>query len=268
MTQQPADRFDQPQVWGGLHEMPEIQHKIAVFLQSIPSGVESLLDVGCGDGAITNRLGERYSATGVDASSEALKHLRVEARQANASALPFPDRSFDLVMSSQMLEHLDDSAYAAAIAEMMRVTRRFLLISVPYREHLNQRTIRCPVCGYRQHVWGHRRSFTIESLLRDLPAFDVRDVRLFGRLQDPPWPGWLLLSMQRLLRVYYDPEGQGALCERCGNAEWRGAGGAPSVAYRLKRLSDRGRPRLPFWVSVVVERREEPADRLPEPSTR
>lgn len=249
-----TDRFDQEQVWGHLEEDPEIGRKVAMFGQIVPSGVETILDVGCGDGAITNPLAERYAVVGVDSSEVALRHLRTEAVLADAAALPFEDGSFDLVLSSQLLEHLDDEQYGRALVEMRRVTRRFLLISVPYREDLRQRLIRCPRCGWRGHVWGHRRSFTIDSLVSDVGGATPVEARIFGRLQAPPWPRPLLLLCQVGLRRFYRPTGQSPLCERCGNTDFP-VKTFPQPAQRLKRAIDRrrGREGMPFWLVVLLE---------------
>ena len=120
--------------------------------------------------------------TGVDQSPTALQHVRTEAVLASATKLPFADGSFDLVLSSEMLEHLPTDDYRQAIAEMSRVSRRYLLISVPYKEVLEFRTIRCPECGWRGHVWGHRQGpFTAESLVADLVGYSVAQTRTSDR---------------------------------------------------------------------------------------
>jgi SAM-dependent methyltransferase len=255
MTGRPAQRFERREAWGNLAEAPDIQRKVEVFGETIPDGVRTILDVGCGDGAITNALAERWDVTGTDSSAAALEHLRTAAVQASAVALPFEDSSFDLVMSSQMLEHLDDADYRRAIAEMSRVTRDHLLISVPYREDLGLRQIRCPRCGLRAHVWGHQRAFTIDSLVRDLAGFEAVDVRIFGDLQEPPWPRPVLWAFHAL-RFQYRPDGQLPLCEGCGNDDYSAARGFPPGAGPLKAAIDRvrRRPPLPFWISVLARR--------------
>jgi ubiquinone/menaquinone biosynthesis C-methylase UbiE len=48
----------------------------------------------------------------------------------SALALPFPARSFDLVFCLEVLEHLDTPA--EALAELARVTRQTLIVSVPF----------------------------------------------------------------------------------------------------------------------------------------
>src|SRR5207248_4430286 len=90
-----------------------------------------VLDVGCGTGpvAITAaRLGARV--TGLDLTPELLEHARENARiaeievewhQGDAESLPFPDGSFDAVMSQ--FGHIFAPRPEVAVAEMLRVLK-------------------------------------------------------------------------------------------------------------------------------------------------
>jgi SAM-dependent methyltransferase len=250
------DRFEQQSVWGHLVDDPKIGQRAAMLEEMVPDDVVRILDVGCGDGAITNRLARRWDVSGVDQSATALQHLATTAVQGSATRLPFPDMSFDLVLSSEMLEHLPTREYRAAIAEMRRVTRRYLLISVPYREDLRLRIVRCPRCGWRGHVWGHRQRFTAESLLADLDGFVAIQTRTFGPAQEPPSPWWLWWTTHHVLRSYYWAPGQHPLCERCGNTDFRATRGFHPGVHRLSaRLPSRRRPRMPFWLAVLADKR-------------
>jgi SAM-dependent methyltransferase len=257
MTDAATDRMEQAGIWGDLAAAPDIQEKVRVFEQMIPAAVQSVVDVGCGDGAITDALARGRRVVGVDSSRTALAHVRTESVLADARELPFPDRSFDLALSSQMLEHLDDDAYAAALAELRRVARDHVLISVPYREDLGMRMIRCPRCGLRQHVWGHLRRFSAESLTGDLPGFDAIDVRIFGDVQDPPWPRALLWPIHNVFSGWYGTTGQHPMCARCQETDFSAMRGFPPYSDRVKALVDRigRRPRLPYWLAVLARRR-------------
>jgi ubiquinone/menaquinone biosynthesis C-methylase UbiE len=99
----------------------------------------SVLDVGCGEGVVTERLAQRLAPAtvlGVDADEGHLKE-EWQARTApnlpfatgSAYDLPFADDSFDLVCCMEVLEHLERPR--DALAEMSRVASRALLLSVP-----------------------------------------------------------------------------------------------------------------------------------------
>lgn len=89
------------------------------------AGARDVLDVGCGTGGLLARLGP--AATGVDRSARALALARerglTRVAQACASALPFPDGSFDAVLALDVLYHRDVGDEAAAVAELARVAR-------------------------------------------------------------------------------------------------------------------------------------------------
>lgn len=100
---------------------------------------ESILDVGCGEGVLTyewaERLGER-PIVGIDLDDPELKaewarreRPNLEFQCAEATALSFADDSFDMACAIEVLEHVPDPE--TTVAEMARVARRHLLVSVP-----------------------------------------------------------------------------------------------------------------------------------------
>jgi SAM-dependent methyltransferase len=257
MPEASADRMERAELWGNLKDAPDILEKVRVFREMIPEDVKTIVDVGCGDGAITNALGTQWAVTGVDSSRTALQHVTTKAMLADARELPFADASFDLAMSSQMLEHLDDATYGAAVAELRRVARKYLLISVPYREDLGMRMIRCPACGSREHVWGHLRRFTPESLIEDFVDFVPLDIRVFGDLQAPAWPKPLLWAMHNIFRGWYSPEGQHPQCSSCGNTDFTAMRRFSPYLSLAKIAIDRVgfRSRTPYWLAATARRR-------------
>jgi ubiquinone/menaquinone biosynthesis C-methylase UbiE len=94
----------------------------------------NVLEIGCGTGNLTmaaKRATPGAELTGVDPDPRALARARRKARglagirfeQTYAQDLPYPDGSFDRVLSSMMLHHLDPDPKAAAVAEAFRVLR-------------------------------------------------------------------------------------------------------------------------------------------------
>ena len=83
-----------------------------------------ILDVGCGTGLITRNLPE--GIVGLDLSAESIKKAKFYCKNANfivgdADNLPFKKEGFDLVICTQMLEHI--APCEKAISEISRVLR-------------------------------------------------------------------------------------------------------------------------------------------------
>lgn len=114
------------------------------FLAAVQQSVgelrpDSLLDVGCGEGIVTERLARAFPSTrvvGVDVADPSLLE-EWEARRApnlgfapgSAYALPYEDDQFEVVTALEVLEHLERPA--EALAELARVAGRALVLSVP-----------------------------------------------------------------------------------------------------------------------------------------
>ena len=96
------------------------------------------IDVGCGNGAFTERLVERCAPAevqGIDPSPEQLSFARTrpaarlaQFRQGDAMALPFADNSFDVAVMALVLFFVPDPA--KGLAEMVRVVNPGGLIAV------------------------------------------------------------------------------------------------------------------------------------------
>jgi SAM-dependent methyltransferase len=92
---------------------------------------ERILDLGCGDGQLTQRIaatGARVS--GVDASPQMAAAARargIEVDEANAEALPYPDTSFDAVFSNAALHWVrDQDAMLAQVRRVLKAGGRFV----------------------------------------------------------------------------------------------------------------------------------------------
>jgi SAM-dependent methyltransferase len=88
---------------------------------------KAILDAGCGTGAILKRLGNPAMNVGVDLATEAIAFCRERGldnvQQADISALPFADDSFDAVISSSVLYHEWVKDIGGAVRELRRVLR-------------------------------------------------------------------------------------------------------------------------------------------------
>lgn len=85
-----------------------------------------LLDLGCGDGRITEALARDrgFSVVGLDSSPDMVRAAAargLEVVEASANAIPLPDASFDVVFSNAALHWVDD--HPAVVREIARVLR-------------------------------------------------------------------------------------------------------------------------------------------------
>lgn len=131
----------------------------ADIAQIVPAGVDTILDIGCGEGFITKQLAAKYRVVGVDLSVDRLRYSEVLRSVGTITRLPFGDATFDLVMANDVLEHLTRDERSLALREMTRVARRHVIVTVPLREDLNVGATRCGTCQRFYHVNGHVESF-------------------------------------------------------------------------------------------------------------
>lgn len=114
----------------------EQRAKAEVILQNLKIAPDDeLLDVGCGDGAATALFSCRK--TGIDPSAGLLKKAPFKTIHGKAEKLPFPDKSFDIVISLTAVHNFDD--VEKSLLEMKRVAKRDIVISVLKRSSRFQR---------------------------------------------------------------------------------------------------------------------------------
>jgi methionine biosynthesis protein MetW len=119
----------------GTYDAGRLAWTLDQFLPSLQS--VKVLEIGCGDGAMLQLLVQRGAdAHGMDASSSGVaactqKGLKAQCLDVSTDGIPFPDQSFDAVISLETFEHLMNPYYA--LGEVLRVLKpqgRFIC-SVP-----------------------------------------------------------------------------------------------------------------------------------------
>jgi SAM-dependent methyltransferase len=98
----------------------------------------SVVDVGAGAADMAIAFARQGWATvAVDRHPDVLAiarraasgHSLVEVREADALALPYPDRSFDVAHASLLVHHLDPDAAVRLLGELRRVARRGIVVN-------------------------------------------------------------------------------------------------------------------------------------------
>jgi len=167
-----------------------------------PLAGKRLLDVGCGTGELMRALPRDSGlarVVGLDPDPDMIAQADAKLRAAGVAAelargwaqeLPFPDRSFDVVVSSLMFHHLDGATKRAALREWRRVLTpggRYLLqtpnkwTNIPFEILRHEKKMHLgPIAAYRSatedhcalhNYWQLRRR--LESNGFELTFFDV-----------------------------------------------------------------------------------------------
>jgi len=180
---------------------PLVRHMMGGFHRALEELVDraspaSLLDVGCGEGVLAQRLARRLQprrVVGVDLQEDSIqagwaRHgaPNLEYRAAPAESLPFGTGEFDMVSAIEVLEHVPDPR--TTLSEMARCAQRYLLVSVP-REPL-WRALNMARGAYLSHLGntpGHLNHWSRRSFIRLLSGHgEIVEVR-------SPFPWTMLL---------------------------------------------------------------------------
>lgn len=170
-----------PSSYGGNQLWQQYVRQLQAFIETL--GIRELrgLEVGSGGGQLQHVL-ERY--VGIDIAASAGRFMARPFSAASATALPFPDETFDIVWSIWTLEHVFDPE--KMLYEMRRVTRSgghiFLCAAWCVPDWVTR--------GYRRGTW-HRQK---------LPALLLRMATYPRR-----WFGWYFLWCMRAYWLLHGP---------------------------------------------------------------
>jgi 2-polyprenyl-3-methyl-5-hydroxy-6-metoxy-1,4-benzoquinol methylase len=143
------------------------------------------LDAGCAGGAYSERLRAKgFNVTGVDKMLEFLETIPVDRqhfyKQADITNLPFEDKYFDSTYCFDVLEHVDD---VTALKELIRVTKRRLIITVPHENYSVFQKCNLTLLTYQDPT--HLRYYNTESLEKLIQSTTDSSFKVFGEIHVP-----------------------------------------------------------------------------------
>ena len=201
---------------------PETYSRNAAFVPQLGNGAlewlapeagERILDLGCGDGQLTERISASgASVTGIDASPNMIAAARargIAAEEGSAESLPFPDQSFDAVFSNAVLHWV--RGQDAMMSEVRRVLRPGGRFVVEMGGHGNIATIRVAFAAVLARLGhaslGERGNYypTPEAYTRRLTShgFAVARIIFFPR-PTPLGPGGMTAWLNTFCRGALD----------------------------------------------------------------
>lgn len=190
------------------------ENRINETISLIPEDCDSILDVGCGDGRIINCLISKYDLiVGLERSQEALRNIKTQKVNGSIDSIPFPDKSFDLVICCEVLEHLPLKVYSKAIKEIERVAIKYIIITVPNNENIKRDFITCPYCSCAFSPWRHFQSFDRKRMRGLFNSFNLKTLKSCGLSKE--FPGFLI-KIAKLFGVIHNNFLPNSLCPQCG----------------------------------------------------
>ncbi|KKQ35204.1 MAG: Methylase involved in ubiquinone/menaquinone biosynthesis [Microgenomates group bacterium GW2011_GWA2_37_6] len=156
-----------------------------------PLNIDSVLDVGCGEGFTLARLqkekiGKEFE--GIEADEAAIElgkklYPRLKITKGDIYKLPYKSNSFDLVVCTEVLEHLENPK--KAYRELIRVSNKYILISVPNEPFFTWQRI----ARFQNilHLGAHPEHIQHWTLFAFTKFVHVRGVKLVVRKFPIPW---------------------------------------------------------------------------------
>jgi len=195
MTAPAYTEFEWHAEGAGNGESGEKLTRVFVDLVKKLDGVRSICDLGCGNGHISGRLAALgYHVTGVDASASGIQIARRAYPQAEfVHALIDRDLKpgqFDLVVSSDVIEHLYRPSDLLEAASSLLKPRGQLLLGTPYHGYLKNLVLaatgKMDAHFSALHDGGHIKFFSVDTLSKLMRAhqFDHLRFTFYGRA---PW---------------------------------------------------------------------------------
>ena len=168
----------------GYHDNLFLTHATKIVKQVSKSSSQTVLDVGCSHGLGVQMLWrEGMQANGVDISPTAVAlATRVRASNTNcgtsypsfqvgnATHLPFPDKSFDAIISSDVLEHIQPGDVPFMVREFCRVARSDMWLQIATRPEINRAPLN-KLHKLRKHTDVSALHTTIRSTAQWMDAF-------------------------------------------------------------------------------------------------
>jgi ubiquinone/menaquinone biosynthesis C-methylase UbiE len=236
---------------------PEESQRFDQVAAMIPADAASLLDVGAGNGVFLSRVRDRrpIRCGGLERSASARevaqRDLGIELTAGDIADLPFPARSWDVLSSLQVMEHLPTPVFDRAREEMARVASRYVIVNVPFREH---RTFnRCPECGTRFPDYYHVRRFNQKAMATLIPGFALCRTETTSKVSRSLVSILYELSWKKIRGTFSTI----ARCPLCGHTRTdrtvsgseRNSAAPSATGNRVKRLLRW--PSLPWYREVI-----------------
>ena len=138
-----VERYGNTSYWDSRYHQRRFQMVCGLLASLGPSGA-TFLDVGAGTGEYLDYMTSAgvIEAIAIDLSFNYCRRLSARTNlvaEASATSLPLASRCVDIVLCSEVIEHIPGSDTCTVISELCRVARRAVVITTPNRSALIRR---------------------------------------------------------------------------------------------------------------------------------
>jgi len=189
--------------WEGNGLWHEIKLKRFEFAKKYVKPGDRVLDIGCGDGFLTDKIsyicrevsGIDPSVSGIKFAKDKIENKNISLIQGSATNLPFKDNSYDAMTLFEMIEHLPENQVKNAIEEIFRVLKKdgCVIITTPNPRNLMNRLLRRDKLSIK-----HPKEYTHKELKQVLLKF--KTIELTGLYL--PIPIFHLFAKPRYRFIY------------------------------------------------------------------
>lgn len=152
---------------------------IETMCKAVDGRITSVLEVGCGTGAVLQQLAARHVGStfrGIDIGSRSGEKRQIQGditiSDYDGKNIPFEDASFDLVYATHVLEHVVEER--RFLLELRRVTQQYVYVEVPCELHMrtNHSSLQATL------LIGHINHYSFWSFAQKLETAGLRIIEL------------------------------------------------------------------------------------------
>lgn len=196
----------------------------------IPGDVSTALEIGFYDFRLSKLLAEKFDLVSIDLPRPVMSS-NYKLAFADIQRLPFKNDTFDITICTEVLEHLPGAVLQNGVNELKRVSRKYVLVSVPYKQRIWNEMFKCANCGFVCNSMGHVNYMDENRLTSLFGNTSVEGIELVGTIENYA-PDLLYSCANRIGQSWCDFSfGNCPNCQQSSNAV------KPNLAgYVLRRL--------------------------------
>jgi ubiquinone/menaquinone biosynthesis C-methylase UbiE len=232
--------------------------RIQTTASMIPSDVTSLADIGCGNGVFVNyvkQVRRDVKLLGIDRSEKALSFVQTDKINGDIFDLPVNNESFDCVTCLQVLEHITADKYKVGLKELARISKKYLLISVPLNEQIENNVSTCPCCKTIFNNDLHLRSYSEADISDLFTPYGFTCVAKKNVVEKEELVGLKLFQILSLSRNKKRPAFHSPICPVCGfeNEDFKINSG---VSEKVNTVSRKRRNKIKDYIKQTLPKKK------------